>query len=194
MLRAVHAGAPPPSAIPHTLSDHVCIDFVNSRFADHTGSGAVYDRIALPEWQRWYAARCGIIVELPARATELRNLVALRALLRPLLEARRAPDDRSLSALNRVLTRPAQRLRLARAGRRYELVRDWKPGDWAAVMAATVAAYARLLASGELSRVRVCANPDCTYLFHDGSRNRSRRWCDVEACGNLVRVRAHRAR
>ena len=25
-------------AIPHTVSDHLCIDFVNSRFADHTGA------------------------------------------------------------------------------------------------------------------------------------------------------------
>lgn len=35
---------------------------------------------------------------------------------------------------------------------------------------------------------------DCGGIIYDGSHNRARRWCDVEECGNLVKVRQFRAR
>jgi predicted RNA-binding Zn ribbon-like protein len=49
---------------------------------------------------------------------------------------------------------------------------------------------AELLTSAELPQVRECAAVDCTWLFLDRSRNRSRRWCSMETCGN--RAKAHR--
>jgi predicted RNA-binding Zn ribbon-like protein len=49
---------------------------------------------------------------------------------------------------------------------------------------------AELLTSDEIGRVRECASPSCTWLFVDRSRNRSRRWCSMETCGN--RAKAHR--
>jgi predicted RNA-binding Zn ribbon-like protein len=48
-----------------------------------------------------------------------------------------------------------------------------------------------LLTSDQLERVRQCADDrGCGYLFVDTSRNRSRRWCSMESCGN--RAKAHR--
>jgi len=44
----------------------------------------------------------------------------------------------------------------------------------------------------ELSRVRECANQECHWLFVDRSRNRSRRWCDMAICGNVMKVRRFR--
>jgi hypothetical protein len=41
--------------------------------------------------------------------------------------------------------------------------------------------------------LRRCGNPLCRFTFLDGSRNRSRRWCDPTGCGNRIRVRRHRA-
>lgn len=43
----------------------------------------------------------------------------------------------------------------------------------------------------ERSRVRICEAPDCDWLFYDGSRNRSRRWCDMRQCGNRMKARRH---
>lgn len=37
-----------------------------------------------------------------------------------------------------------------------------------------------------------CGNPLCRWIFLDGSRNRSRRWCDMAACGNRAKVARHR--
>ncbi|KAM3098265.1 CGNR zinc finger domain-containing protein [Phormidesmis sp. 146-12] len=47
-----------------------------------------------------------------------------------------------------------------------------------------------LLTAKELKQVRECSGEDCGWLFVDTSRNRSRRWCDMETCGN--RAKAHR--
>ena len=52
---------------------------------------------------------------------------------------------------------------------------------------------AELLISDELDRVKECADErGCGWLFLDTSRNRSRRWCSMESCGNLAKVRRHR--
>jgi predicted RNA-binding Zn ribbon-like protein len=51
-----------------------------------------------------------------------------------------------------------------------------------------------LLRSPDLDRVRECANHDCGWLFLDLSRNRSRKWCDMNTCGNRAKVRRFRER
>jgi predicted RNA-binding Zn ribbon-like protein len=50
---------------------------------------------------------------------------------------------------------------------------------------------ADLLTSEELYRVGQCADDRCGWLFLDTSRNRSRRWCSMEDCGNRAKVRRH---
>jgi predicted RNA-binding Zn ribbon-like protein len=51
-----------------------------------------------------------------------------------------------------------------------------------------------LLTTDEYLRVRACGSPDCTWLFVDTSRNRSRHWCDMSDCGNIAKVRRFRNR
>ena len=50
---------------------------------------------------------------------------------------------------------------------------------------------AELLTSDRREQVRQCAHEECTWLFLDRSKNRSRRWCVPEVCGNRARVRRH---
>lgn len=47
----------------------------------------------------------------------------------------------------------------------------------------------RLLASSERERIRECADAQCGWLFLDASRNHSRRWCNMQACGNRNKAR-----
>ncbi|MCL4302049.1 MAG: CGNR zinc finger domain-containing protein [Anaerolineae bacterium] len=51
-----------------------------------------------------------------------------------------------------------------------------------------------LLTSADLHRVRECAGDDCGWLFIDTSRNHSRRWCDMNDCGNRAKAKRHYAR
>ena len=53
---------------------------------------------------------------------------------------------------------------------------------------------ADLLTSDDLGRVRECAGERCNWLFIDRSKNHSRRWCDMQDCGNVAKVRRYRSR
>jgi Conserved protein containing a Zn-ribbon-like motif, possibly RNA-binding len=65
----------------------------------------------------------------------------------------------------------------------------------AAQALATLARDAVDLFGGPLrERVRVCAAPDCGLLLLDTSRPGNRRWCSMQRCGTLAKVRAHRSR
>ncbi|MFF8711341.1 CGNR zinc finger domain-containing protein [Streptomyces sp. NPDC015184] len=71
----------------------------------------------------------------------------------------------------------------------------WAPGATGAALLSTVARDAVELFTGPYAdRVRECGSDSCTLLFVDTSRPGRRRWCAMERCGNLHKVRAHRAR
>jgi predicted RNA-binding Zn ribbon-like protein len=55
-------------------------------------------------------------------------------------------------------------------------------------------ALARVVADGELDRLRRCEADDCDHVLIDLSRNRSKRYCDSRRCGNRVHVAAYRER
>lgn len=63
-----------------------------------------------------------------------------------------------------------------------------------AILADVLAAAAHLSAIGRWSRVKACPADDCRWGFYDRSRNRSRRWCSMEVCGNRAKVRQWRER
>jgi len=60
--------------------------------------------------------------------------------------------------------------------------------------ARTLAALLRSSGGVGWRRVKACPGPDCGWVFHDGSRNGSRRWCDMAECGNRAKGAAFRAR
>ena len=43
-------------------------------------------------------------------------------------------------------------------------------------------------------RLKACRNPPCSVVFYDSSKNQSRAWHNTAVCGNLVNLRAARAR
>jgi predicted RNA-binding Zn ribbon-like protein len=55
-------------------------------------------------------------------------------------------------------------------------------------------AAADLLIGGDPGRVKECGGEHCNWLFLDASKNRSRRWCTMQDCGNRVKARRHYAK
>jgi predicted RNA-binding Zn ribbon-like protein len=53
---------------------------------------------------------------------------------------------------------------------------------------------AELLLLAERSRLRVCEGEGCGWFFVDRSKAGRRRWCNMEVCGNRVKVRSYRER
>jgi hypothetical protein len=55
-------------------------------------------------------------------------------------------------------------------------------------------ASAALLTSPDIHHVRECDEKTCRWLFLDRSRNHSRRWCDMQLCGNRSKAQRFYAR
>ena len=103
-----------------------------------------------------------------------------------------SPDQVSLDALNQALADTADQrlLVLTPAG----VIWRWRVGDDLGSMTAgfigRLAVQASiLLTSGDLSRLRACATPDCDWLFLDTSKNGRRRWCQMNVCGAREKVK-----
>ncbi|MGG8409884.1 CGNR zinc finger domain-containing protein, partial [Streptomyces sp. 12297] len=65
--------------------------------------------------------------------------------------------------------------------------RTWGPG-WLAAHD-----YLGLLRTAP-DRIRACAHDACVLHFYDTSRNGTRRWCSMAACGNRAKASRHYAR
>jgi predicted RNA-binding Zn ribbon-like protein len=185
-----------PGPIPHNVFKQPCLDFVNSEFTDYLGSRRRFDRLDQPDWRDWFLERWGITPPNSTSIATLAQLRRLRKLIRGLLENRASPTPDELGELNAVLDRAPFRWRLEKGSAEPLMVEPAADGagGWARGAAIVVLSYARLVASGEIARVKRCANPDCSFLFYDESANSSRRWCEPTICGNLVKVRGFRLR
>lgn len=62
------------------------------------------------------------------------------------------------------------------------------------VLGRLAAAIPAAMADGTWWRTKVCPRDDCLWAFYDRSRNRSRRWCSMEVCGNREKTRTFRER
>jgi predicted RNA-binding Zn ribbon-like protein len=47
---------------------------------------------------------------------------------------------------------------------------------------------------GTWDRLKLCPAEDCLWAFFDASKNRSRRWCSMNVCGNRTKTREYRRR
>jgi predicted RNA-binding Zn ribbon-like protein len=188
------------------IGGHPAIDFVNSiecraqpGETDHVGN---YERFLV------WMTRASVLSS--ARVRELRQLAARN----PSLAAETWREAaRFRVAAHSLLTAKVNGHRLARSdlervddvcrrahcNRALVLAGDqvtwqWAAGDLRQPLWVTAYSTAELLVSPQLQRLRVCANPSCDWLFLDFSRNGQRRWCQMETCGNLSKVRRYRAK
>ena len=186
------------------LGGALCLDFANT--ADwHAGDAPVelltgYD--ALLAWGRdtgilddrqahWLADEAERSPD--AAAATLRRAVILREAIYRLfaaLAAAEEPDAADLATINAELADALPHRQLARGdGNRFDWA--WQGGGLDCLLWPVALSAAELLISDDLGRVRQCAGHPCGWLFIDASRNRSRRWCSMESCGNRAKARRH---
>ena len=144
------------------------------------------------------AARCRTEhLGSPAAARLLAEAHALRRNLRGIVEricAGQAPTRSSLAVLNRALRRGVSHTELVYAAGRFMRRKAGASNDLESLLFPIAEAAASLLCSFDAALVRRCDNPDCVLYFYDTSKNRARRWCSMELCGNRMKVAAHYAR
>jgi predicted RNA-binding Zn ribbon-like protein len=125
-------------------------------------------------------------------AAELAGVRDLRPRLRALLTSDR---DTAAALVNELLGEEHALPRLVRHGGHDWHIHAVAPDAPLATRIAVEAAMAMIdvIRADEMSRLDVCADPDCEGLVLDLSRNRSRRFCST-ACTNRAAVAAYRAR
>jgi len=100
-------------------------------------------------------------------------------------------DETTASELDRVVAGLPLRLRVDRAAR--VAIEPAARGPLAIATRALVALH-DAMADGTAERLRLCRADDCHWAFIDRSRNGSRVWCDMAACGARAKARAYRRR
>lgn len=127
-------------------------------------------------------------------AEDLEQVRRLRSTLRGVFEAE--DNQSAVETLNGLL---------AKSGARPELT-NHDGGPWhlhytphATPLAPRIAAESAMalsvvIAEDGFDRLRTCEGERCVDVFVDESRNRSRRYCSPQVCGNRASVAAYRAR
>ena len=149
-------------------------------------SGVISSALAerLREWSPRHPKR---IAEIFSEAIGLRELIyrVFHA-----LGSDASPDAADLDRLNRQLRNMPPRTTIRRdSGRFGWAVEDSKPSA-ELILAPVLWSAGDLLVGPQLARLRECSNDKCLWLFLDDSKNGTRRWCSMQACGN--RAKAHR--
>lgn len=183
----------------------LCLDFANT-VHDSRAEDPGEELLAISDLLQW-AREAGVISSADhdrlashcnrnprEAATALGECVAIRDLLLAIfagLAKGRLPSSRRLSELNAALAQAPGQLRVRRNSDQIEAEWTSAADGLQRVLFPVLTSAAELLASQGVGRIRECASADCTWLFVDESRNRSRRWCDMSACGNRMKARRH---
>jgi predicted RNA-binding Zn ribbon-like protein len=130
----------------------------------------------------------------PRRVTEIfARAIALRELIYRIFRARASGanvDDADLEDLNRELRDSPSRMSIRSASEGFGWELEESKPSVNLILAAVLWSAGDLLAGPQLSKLRECSNEKCLWLFLDDSKNGTRRWCSMSACGN--RAKAHR--
>ena len=128
----------------------------------------------------------------PAKQTwALKQAIQLREtiyrIFSSLADGKAAPN-KDLEIFNQFFSRTMKTSKIVKTpqGYRWDLAEDHADLEW--ILSPLIRSAADLLISQELKRVKKCGDPACGWLFLDTSRNRSRRWCNMNDCGNRAKA------
>ena len=175
------------------VAGRLSLDFCNS--ISPTRRPTLRDRIENPDAFLGWAQRAGCKLDRKPDSKTMAQLHRLRGALIGIFHAladQRAPWDRDLAVLNEELAEARAAERLVPEGIGFAAT-DSSPQVIDRFRHA-IARDAGALLTGDLRRVKRCPWHDCLWLFHDDSKNLSRRWCAMDDCGTLAKVRRYRAR
>ncbi len=188
------------------VGGELCLDFANT--VDWHASGKPGEGLVgcedLVDWSRQAgilsAGGAGRLLRLASRRPQLaeaavRRAIALREAIYRIfrsLAVEASPAARDLRLLNEALAEAMPHLKVARKG-------DSFAWEWAdvgesldGVLWPILRSAADVLTSEKRTRVGQCADDrGCGWLFLATSTNHSRRWCDMEDCGNRAKARRH---
>jgi len=132
-----------------------------------------------------------------AAARVLRRALALREAIHAAgaaLAHAEPPPPTALRVISRELAAAMAQARLRRIKGAFVL--DWagQPPALDQVLRPLVRSAAELLLAPFDGRIKQCPGHGCGWVFLDQTKNRTRRWCEMEVCGSRAKVRRYRER
>jgi len=186
---------------------NLCLDFANT-VSHRKQPEQKHDNLTSYDELVHFAREAGVVA--PQLAGQLLEVAAMRPQVRAatfevaikLREAiyrvfaavarSRAPRKRDIKLIEEMASQAMTHRRLVAPGGKYRW--EWKCDkneSLSYVLWPIAASAAELLTSDRVTQVRECEAKTCAWLFLDQTRNHSRRWCDMSACGNREKARRH---
>ena len=181
----------------------MCLDFVNTlAYRGSSPSESLHTFVDLLKW----SSDAGMVPRQlahqilewsekhPKRAADAFNeAIALREVIYRVFHAVASgadPGEEDLDLLNRALGGAPLRTAIRRTAEGFGWqIEESKPSA-TSILAPVLWSVGDLLVGPQLAKLRECSNDKCLWLFLDDSKNGTRRWCSMQACGN--RAKAHR--
>jgi predicted RNA-binding Zn ribbon-like protein len=132
-----------------------------------------------------------LAAHLLRRARDLREDIYLTGF--ELAAARPAPET-SVANITRAHADCLARARLTLVDGRYIWSWSAQASPIEAILGPISFSALTTLTQADLSRVKQCQGEKCGWLFFDTTKNKSRRWCEMEVCGNRAKQRRHNAK
>jgi predicted RNA-binding Zn ribbon-like protein len=178
------------------LAGQTALDFLNTEWPTTAATGMT-DYFESDEdvfdWLRQADLAPRGVKEVRPAGALLRSALALRSVIRKLVEARKAGKTPDLSDLNAYLVAAQSHPQLAWTPSKTIAVKTVRANDTAEQVLAPVALKAaELFSVGDFRRVRRCDDPTCVHWFYDQTKPGRRRWCSMATCGNRLKVRTYR--
>jgi predicted RNA-binding Zn ribbon-like protein len=152
------------------------------------------ERLDSPEALRVLLVGQGLLADTePVAEDDLALAIELREALRAMLRANHGEplDPAALEVVNRAAAGLPLQVAFGADGRP-----ALGPGSTGCrgALAALLAGIAQASAQGTWERLKACSAESCQWAFYDRSKNRSGRWCSMQACGNRSKTRTYRSR
>lgn len=184
------------------VGGNLALDFINTRAGPPAGPPDDDVLTSYPEVLAW-GVYAGALTEAEAAAlgrlsrddpdnaqATLARSLHTRDYLDDIFRTLAAGQNPSASGLARLRDDEADALGHAQLGRGSSFAWTWRDDHtFARPLRPVVHAAVQLLTTGVLDRIKGCAG--CRFIFHDKSKNNSRRWCSMEDCGTEEKIRRY---
>jgi predicted RNA-binding Zn ribbon-like protein len=191
----------PSTVLVQAPSEELCLSFANTRYWRGSEPTATEQLPTAKELGEWLAANAAMPVRKGGKGNALDALfdraIALREAIYRIFLAigeGRSPQTADLEIFNLALADTPRRLGISARGGGYAWIVAAPDPSLGAVLAPVIWSAADLMTHAVDRRIRRCANDKCQWVFVDRSKGGTRRWCDMNSCGNRAKAHRHYAR
>jgi len=188
-----------------TVGGELCLDFINT--VHHYDQNPLLDELANFDHLLAWALKVHLVDEATHNAfrntawekpiVTAHKLAQIKQIRHHIyrvfvaLDHHRMPDSDALDSLLSVWKTATARARFTPGltGGHWTYPQD--PANLVSLIHPVVSNALRLLESPDLPQIRLCEAHDCSWLFMDRSKNGSRRWCQMEVCGNREKAKRY---